>query len=167
MTATLVAIPVLVFLAVFQSAVLSRFLLLRGTADLVLLAIIAWSLQKRVTTAWQWGIIGGLITGIYSALPLGVPMIGYLLTVFIALLLRRRIWQVPIFAMFVTVFIGTLVSHLLTIMALRLTGNPMSFFDAFNLVTLPSLLVNILFSLPIYALINELAGWLYPEELET
>jgi hypothetical protein len=38
----------------------SRIPLLHGSADLILLALVAWALQKRVNTAWQWALIGGL-----------------------------------------------------------------------------------------------------------
>jgi rod shape-determining protein MreD len=164
--ALLIAIPILGSLAILQSSILSRLLLLQGTADLVMLSIIAWALQKRVQTAWQWSIIGGLAMNITSALPLGVPVIGYAITTGLALILRRRVWQVPILAMFLVTFFGTLVSHGITLFVLRLTGSTINIIEALNLVTLPSILMNLLFAIPVYALINELAGWLYPEEIE-
>ena len=166
MTATLIAIPLLVVLSILQSALLSRFQLLNGMPDLVLLALLAWALQKRVSTALQWGIIGGLITQLFSAVPLGVPVVSYLLSIGLALFLRTRVWQVPILAMFISVFAGTLISHLVTIVALQISGNIILWNEAINLVTLPSLLLNLLLAIPAYLGIGELAGWLYPEELE-
>jgi hypothetical protein len=38
--------------------------------------------------------------------------------------------------------------------------------QALNIVTLPSILMNLLFAIPVYALVSELADWLYPEEIE-
>lgn len=164
--AVIIAIPILGGLAVLQTSILSRLPLLEGTPDLIMLAIIAWALQKRVQTAWQWSIIGGLVTNIYSAIPLGVPVIAYGLTTGLALILRRRVWQVPILAMFLLTFMGTLITQGISLFVLRVTGSPIPILAALNLVTLPSLLLNLLFAIPIYALINELAGWLYPEEIE-
>ena len=66
---TLLAFPILGILLVLQSAIFSQIPLLQGTTDLVLLALVAWSLQRRVRTAWQWGIIGGLLVGFVSAVP--------------------------------------------------------------------------------------------------
>ena len=115
---TLLAIPILGILLVLQSAIFSQIPLLQGTTDLVLLALVAWSLQRRVRTAWQWGIIGGLLVGFVSAVPFFVYVVGYLLAVGFSLLLRQRIWQVPLLAMFIATFFGTLVIHLATLVAL-------------------------------------------------
>ncbi len=164
--AVLIAIPVLGGLAMLQSSILSRLPLLHGSSDLIMLAVIAWALQKKSQTAWQWCIIGALAANLTSAVPLGVPLIGYSLTTAIALLLRQRVWQVPILAMFLVTFLGTLITHAVTVFALRLTGNPIPILEAFNLVTLPSILLNLLFAVLVYALTSELTRWLYPEELE-
>ncbi len=164
--AIVIAVPILSVLLIIQSAVLSRMPLLNGTTDLVLLAVIAWALQKRVQTAWHWGIIAGLLVGFVSALPLGVSLAGYLLAVGLALVLRQRVWQVPILAMFVATFFGTVISHLIALVALRLTGTQMPLLESLNLITLPSVLLNLLLAIPFYALLSDLAKWLYPEELE-
>ena len=164
--ATLIAIPIFVALAILQSSIVSRMPLLQGTTDLILLTIIAWALQKKVETAWQWCIIGGLVTNIVSAVPFGVPLLGYALTTSIALALRRRVWQVPILAMFLVTFLGTIITQGLALAALRLSGSPIPVIEALNLVTLPSILLNLLFAILVYALVGELAGWLYREEIE-
>jgi rod shape-determining protein MreD len=164
--ATLISVPIFTALLILQTAVISRIPLLHGTADLVLLAVLAWGLQKRVQTAWQWGIIGGLMVGIVTALPLGTSVVGYLIAVMIALALRQRVWQVPILAMFVATFIGTLLSQAIAVIALRLSGNALPLGEAFSLIMLPSILLNLLLAIPAYALLGDLAHWLYPEELE-
>ena len=166
MTATLIAIPVLTFLSILQSTLLSRFQLLNGMPDLILLVLLAWALQKRVSTAVQWGIIGGLITQLFSAVPVGVPVVSYLLAIGLALFLRTRVWQVPILAMFIAVFAGTAISHLVSLVALQISGYAIPLNESINLVTLPSLLLNLLLAIPAYLSMGELAGWLYPEELE-
>jgi rod shape-determining protein MreD len=151
---------------ILQSSIVSRIPLLFGTADLPLLAIIAWALQKRVRTAWQWSLIGGLMFSLASALPFGIPILGYSLSTGLALLLRRRVWQVPILAMFVTTFLCTLITQGIALIALRLVGDPIPIGESFNLIILPSVLINLLLAVPVYALISDLAKWLYPEELE-
>jgi rod shape-determining protein MreD len=165
--AVLIAAPILAALVMIQSAVLSNIPLLHGTTDLVLVALMAWALQKRVRTAWFWAIIGGLLVGYVSALPFGAILIGYLLAVGLAVLLKQRIWQVPILAMLVATFFGTLLVNLVVIIALRITDTPILFWEAINLVTLPSVLLNLLVAIPFYAVFSDLAKWLYPEPLET
>ncbi len=153
-------------LTVVQSAIVSRMPMLQGTADLVLLAIAAWALHSRVTTHWHWAVIGGLAMAIPSGVPFGVFPAAYLLMVLLAHLLRQRVWRAPILAMFVVVFAGTMVSHGLTLLTLWFVGMPRPLFDSLNLITLPSLLLNILLAVPMYVLIGDLAKWLYPEEME-
>ena len=164
--ATLIAFPILIILLILQTVIVSQVPLLHGTADLILLTITAWALQKHVRTAWQWGIIGGLLVSFVSALPLGVPLVGYLLVVWFARMLRRRVWQAPILAMFIATFFGTLFVNFLNIFTLRLVGTSFSLVEALNIITLPSVLLNLLLAIPAYALMGDLANWLYPEELE-
>lgn len=164
--ATLIAFPLLGSMLVLQTSILSRLPLLLGTADLLLLAIIAWALQERVETAWQWTVIAGLMVTIVSALPVGVALAGYALTTGIALFLRQRIWRAPILAMFFTTFVGTIVTQGIDFLALRLSGHPIPFMEAVNLVVLPAIVLNIIVSIPVYGLIGDLARWLHPEALE-
>lgn len=163
---TLIALPILAVLLILQTALVSRIPLLNGTTDLVLLAILAWALQKRVSTAWHWCIIGGLLVNLVSSVPLGVPLVGYGLATGLALLLRQRVWQAPILAMFVATFAGTLTSLGINLVALLAVGYPLPVLDSFNLVILPSMLLNILLAVPAYALVGDLAGWLHPEPIE-
>ena len=164
--ATIIAFPILVGLMIVQSAVLSRVPLLRGTPDLLLLAILGWALQRRVQTAWQWGVIGGLIYTLVSALPPGIALAGYAASTGLALALRQRVWQLPVLAMFIATFLGTLITLGLELAALKVVGNPIPIGPAINLIILPGLFLNMLLAGPAYALLHELAGWLYPETLE-
>ena len=164
--AALLAVPILALLVIIQSSVLSKVPLLHGTTDLVLVALLAWALQKRVRTAWFWAIMGGLLVGYASALPIGAVMVGYLLAVGLAVLLKQRVWQVPILAMLVATMFGTLLVNLVVIVALRIVDTPISFWEAINLITLPSVLLNLLIAIPFYGLFGDLANWLYPEPLE-
>ena len=164
--AVLVAIPILVILVILQSTVVRLVPLLHGTADIVLLAIIAWAVQDRVTTAWYWSAIGGLLISIASALPIGVALVGYFLATGVALAVRRWIWQVPLLAMLVATFLGTLITHGLAIFTLNLAGTPIPWREAINIIVLPSLLLNLALAIPMYALITDLANWVYPEEIE-
>jgi rod shape-determining protein MreD len=164
--AVLIALPILAVLLIMQTAVLNQIPLLQGTADLVLLALIAWASQRRVETAWIWGIIGGLLVGFVSAVPIPVYILAYLAAVAVAILLRQRIWNVPILAMLVSTFVGTLLLHGFTIAALRLSDIPLTMGESINLIVLPSLLLNMLLALPFFLIFGDLAKLLYPETLE-
>lgn len=157
----LIVFPLLAFILVIQMAITSRIPLLGGYADLMLVAIAAWSAQRYVKTAWHWAIIGGLFVGLTSALPVAVPVIGYLLMALFARLLVQRIWQAPLLALFVIVFFGAILFHLLSFLVLRLSGSPIPLGDALSVITLPSLLINLFLALPAYPIFRDLAMWVY------
>jgi hypothetical protein len=164
--ATLLAIPIFIVLGIFQSAVVSRLPLLHGTADLILLVVVAWALQERVRTAWQWAAIAGLIVGYISALNVIVPVAGYLVVTGLALMIRQRIWQIPVLAMPAVTFVGTLLVNIATAIFLGIMGTPLPFLETLNLIILPSIILNLLLSIPVYALVKDFSEWVYPEEID-
>jgi rod shape-determining protein MreD len=162
----LLSLPVLILLLMIQMVVVSRLPLLSGTADLILLVLVAWALQERVTSAWVWTIIAGLLVSFVSALPLFTPLIGYLIITGIARLLQQRVWQTPILAMIVATVVGSLIYHFMSWLILSFSGLPLPFQDSVSRVILPAVLLNLLLSIPVYALITDMANWLHPYELE-
>ena len=153
-------------LVIVQSSVVSNMMLLQGTADLVMLAMIAWALQERVQTAWLWWVIGGLLASLASGLPFGVLLGAYGVVTGLALILRRRVWKAPILAMLATTFAGTVIVHVFSYLARLVTGANIPPMAAFELITLPSILLNLLLATPAYVLVRDLANWLYPKEIE-
>lgn len=158
----LVAIPVILFAVILQSAVVSRINLLSGAADLPLVMLVAWALQEEVDTAWHWAIAAGLFVGFVSAVPMFVPVVSYVVVVFLAQILQRRVWQAPLLAVFLVTFIGTIFLDGLTILTFRVFGVSLSINDALGLITLPGVLLNLLLAIPAYAVMRDLARWVYP-----
>jgi cell shape-determining protein MreD len=163
--AILVAIPVLGLAIIFQTSIASRIMLLSGNADLVLLVVAAWGLQERVRGAWIWGVLAGLLVGMVSGVPGYIYLIGYLTVVGVARLLVHRIWQAPLLAMFAVTLIGTLELLMLTFIQLKIVGVPLTFSKVFPQIVLPTVLLNLLLSIPVHSLFRDLARWLYPEEV--
>jgi rod shape-determining protein MreD len=162
----LVAFPILALAVILQSAIVSRISLLSGYADLVLVIVIGWALQEGVKTAWHWAIVAGAMTSVVTGLPWGVPLAGFLMAVFIAQALQKRIWQAPLIAMFTVTFLASLFLHLLSFIVINLSGASIVFGDAFSLVTLPSVLLNLLLAIPVFLLMRDLAQWAHPVEEE-
>jgi rod shape-determining protein MreD len=158
--------PVLLLLLMIQMVVISRLPLLSGTADLILLVLVAWSLQERVTSAWVWAVVAGRLTSFVSALPLFTPLIGYLIITGIARVLQRQVWQTPILAMFVATVAGSLIYYFMSWFILSFSGLPLPLTDSITRVILPAVLLNLLLSIPVYALVTDMANWLHPYELE-
>ena len=165
MLGMLLSLPVLGGLAMLQVAGISRAPLLQGSADLVLIALIAWTLHERVRSAWAWGLVGGLLVGYLSAMPIWTYPAAYLAAVGFARLARRRVWNTPMLAMFLAVFTGTLIQHVISLAAVSFSGTFLPVLQVINQITIPSLLLNMLAAIPVYVLLHDLANWVYPEEL--
>ena len=158
----LIAVPVILLAVMLQTAIVSRIYLLSGIGDLPLVMLAAWALQEEVETAWQWAAATGLLVGFVSGIPWFVPMLGYLALVGLAQILQGRVWQAPLLAMFSVTFLGTIIMSLLSLFVLRLYGVPLPVGDVLGLLTLPSVLLNMLLAIPAYTVMRDLARWVYP-----
>jgi len=158
----LIAVPVILLAVILQSAIVSRITLLSGIADLPLVMLAAWALQDEVETAWHWAIATGVLVGFVSGLSWAVPVLSYILVIVLAQILQRRVWQAPLLAMFSVTFLGTIGLSLLSLLVLRFSGVPLSIADVLGLVTLPGILLNMLLAIPVFAVMRDLARWVYP-----
>jgi hypothetical protein len=164
--AILLAVPVIGLAVIVQSAVLSQVRLLYGMVDLVLLVLVAWAVQERVNTAWHWGFIAGVLVSLVTAIPALTVILSYLLVTGGAILFRRIFWARPLLAMILAAITGTLISHAVSQVALRLANIAIPIGLALNIVTLPSVLLNLLLAIPVFAFVSDLANWLHPKEIE-
>lgn len=160
----ILSIPILGLIAILQSAIVSRLPLNRGVADIMLVVLVAISLQKNVKTAWQWSIVGGLFIDFLSGLPFGIFTVSYLLATGMALIIRERIWRFSFLMQLVVVFFGTMFSHLLSFLVLFLQGSDLSFGTTLQVVTLPSIILNFMLSLPVFILTQDILEQVNPQE---
>jgi len=160
----ILSIPILGLIAILQSAVVSRLPLNRGTADLVLVVLVAIALQKNVKTSWQWSIVGGLFMDFLSGLPFGIFTVSYMLATGLALIIRDRIWRFSFLMQLLVVFFGTMFSHALSFLVLFLQGSNISLGTVLQVVTLPSVILNFMISLPIFILTQDVLEQVTPQE---
>jgi len=158
----LIALPLIAGAVILQSAIISRVQLLSGYADILLVILAAWALQEHVRSPWQWALVGAVFTSFISHLPWPVVFIGYFSVVYFARILSRRIWQVPLAAMFGVTLLGTLIFHFVSFVTLSLVGTPLPVPQVIGWITLPSLLLNTILAVPVYILIRDISFWVYP-----
>jgi len=163
MKSNLISIPLMLILSVLQTAVISRINLVNGSADLILIAIAIWGVLQTGSNVWIWAIIGGLFVTITSAMPPFYPIVAYVLVGLLARGLYSRVWQAPFLAAILMVLIGTIIQHLFGILVLQFTGIDINFLDGMRFVTIPSLFLNFLFTLPMYMLITDISKWIKPQ----
>jgi rod shape-determining protein MreD len=164
--AIFLAIPILGLMVILQSSIFSQVHLIYGTIDLVLLIVVAWAVQERVKTAWHWGIIAGLLASLATAVPALAIIPAYVVVTGVALYMRRIFWQRPLFAMITATVLATLITHAISVAILVINNTPIPLIESFYMITIPSTLLNLLLAIPVYALMSDLANWLYPEAIE-
>ena len=157
----LIAVPVILLSVILQSSIVSRITLLTGTADLPLVMLAAWAMQDDVETAWHWAIATAVLVGFVSGLSWVVPLASYILVIVLAQVLQRRVWQAPLLAMFSVTFLGTIGLSVFSLVVLRFSGISLAIADVFGLVTLPGILLNMLLAIPVFAVMRDLARWVY------
>ena len=158
----LIALPVIILAVILQTAIVSRVYLLSGIADLPLVMLAAWALQEEVESAWHWATAAGLLVGFVSAMPMIAPILGYFVVVGLAQILQGRVWQAPLLAMFSVTFFGSVIASVLSFAVLSLSGINLPAGDVLGVLTLPSVLLNMLLAIPVYAVMRDLARWVYP-----
>lgn len=163
--AVILGIPVMILVVIFQTSIFRSLVLIHGTADLVLLVIIAVAIRRHSTVSFVWAFMGGLMVGFISGVPWFVFPLAYLGAAALARFLSSQVWQTPILAMFLTTLIGTVLSEGLQWATLRVQGVPLPMIESINLVLLPSSLLNLLLALPVYALVTDLTRSVSLEEV--
>ena len=164
--ANLLAIPVLIIITMLQIGIVSRMPLLHGTADLLLLAILGWTLQKRVRNGWFWAATAGVLIGLTSEISPFISILSYMLMAALVQFFKRQVWQAPLLVMLLLTLICTLLEQGITLTTLIIGGTPLPILDSLSLITLPSILLNLVLAVPIYIIMADLANWVFPEEIE-
>lgn len=146
-----------------QYGVFSRWMILSGSPDLVLLLVIALCLHQKQRWFWILILIMGGVVGFVSALPFFLPMIVYMAVYLVSLGLKQRVWQTPLLVMFLLTFGATILANLLSIAVLFIQSIPFVFSEALVKVVLPSVFLNMFLAIPVHAIVRELAMWLNPQ----
>jgi len=164
--ANLIALLLLSVAMILQNTIVTQVHLLYGAADLMMLVLLAWVLQSNQETNLWLGVAAGLLVGISSALPFWLPVVGYTVLVWIVTVAQRQIWQVPIWLLLISTFLGSLFIYGMEVVYLLVVGVPINLLEVVNIVLLPSLVLNMIVVLPIYAVVGEIVKAVYPKEVE-
>lgn len=157
-----ISIPVLYFATLLQMVAIRHLPLIHGSADLVMLVLAAWGINDIEHNYLGWGLVGGVMMSFVTKVPWPAVWLSYFLVALIAHLLHGRIWQSPIMAMLLMSLLGTLITQFSAILALSFIEIPLDIGECFSSVILPSIILNMLFSIIIYIVIKEIARWVYP-----
>jgi len=156
-------------MVMLQMAIFSQLKIQAGKADLILLVVIALGLQPEISKLdnYIFSIYSGFLIGFISAEPFWIVVVAYFCALIFALLLKERLPQVPILSM---IFCGIVIMifHLFfQALYFNFLGFNINYQTSFYNLILPSLMINIIATLPIFFIVSEVRRIVFPslEEL--
>ena len=164
MREVIIGFPILAAAAFIQVSFFGQIRLLDGTTDLIMLCMIAWSINDRTKYSWILVIASGLIMTYISAMPMNGYMWMYLIIWGIIRFIRNHVWQMPLILMLFMTIIGTVIVSVGTLGLLFLQNASVDYAEAFRQIIVPSIVMNLLLSIPIYAFLNDVVNTLYITE---
>lgn len=159
----LLAIPILLILLSIQITISSKFLLLDGFADFILVWLTAWVIQSRVKKSWIWFALAIIMTAFISAVPWYAILIGYSVIFLFGYFMKKRLWQSPLLSFFVVLILGSASNYLIHFAALKIIGINTSWVDAVQRIIIPSTILNLVIAFPIYLIAKDLSSMVYTE----
>jgi hypothetical protein len=162
----LTATVLMILTTIIQASLVSQVRILNGMSDLILLLLISWLHIEKTRHKWILAIMAGIFSGLISAIPYWVFIPAYLLITYIISQIHQRIWQAPLVMLFLSSIIGAAITYGAQYVYLLVTGVPISLADSLNLVIIPSIVLNLIAILPVYAFTGEIVKMIYREEVE-
>ena len=153
-----IGLPFMAIIGFLQVSLISRIRLLQGTSDLILLGILAWSINGKTKYSWIIVIFGGLIMSYLSAML-------YLILWGIIRFLKMKVWQMPMILMLFMTIIGTIIVSAGTLALLFLQNASVIIMNAVRQILVPSLVLNLIFAIPMYAFLNDVINSIYINEV--
>lgn len=161
---TVIGIPIFIIAGIIQVSILGRISLLGGTADILMLSMIAWSINDRTKYSWILMLLSGLIMSYLSAMPMNGYLWMYCLIWLIIRFIKSKIWEMPMILMLFITIVGSLIISGGTIALLFIQSASINLSDALSQIVVPSLVMNLLLSIPVYAFLNDVVNTIYIRE---
>ena len=157
----LLAFPVMILAGVLQVTVFSEIHLINGNINLIMLILIAWSLNENSKYSWVWYIAAGFVMTYLSAMPLYGYFLIFGVIYLIILFLKKWIWQMPITLSLFTTMIGSIIEGGFSIIALLFQESSVNIQTSITTIVIPSMIMNLFASIPIYSIFSDIANTIY------
>lgn len=157
-------IPILFFAGTLETAVFSRLQILYGSADLVMIVLIVWTLNANTKHSLILALLAGFVMTFYSALPMNGYFLIYLSIWFMIRILKLWVWQMPLILLVFVTIMGTLLSTVISFGLLFLQDVSYDISFVITQIFVPSMMLNSFLAFPTYIFLNDYANWLYQAE---
>lgn len=160
----LLSVPILIVMLVLQTTLVTEVRLLHGSADLILVWLAVWGLTSKDRSGYLLAFFAGGLVSYVSALPWYVFPAAYLITIAIARYVSSQLWQSPLLSMFAITLVTSILLYLISMVGLSINGTFYSFQTSLYQVIIPSIFLNLLLAIPIYAIGRDFSGWVFRNE---
>jgi hypothetical protein len=159
----------ILIIAMLQLGIFSNIQILAGKVDLLMLGVIAWIIQKKsnLLDIIVYSTITIFFIYLISAEPISIILGLYSIIVIVVFWSKNNIQQLPIVSMLIFSVIFTFIHLAIFGFYLRISGLTLTANEVFQTVILPSMIINLIASIPMFLLVNELQHWVYPLVEET
>lgn len=159
-----VALPLLAFLTVLQSAVLPHLTLGGILPQLAIVIVLVWAQLRGAYEGLLWAFIAGFFLDLFSAGPMGATALTLMVAILLIGRLQRILPENPFLLPILFSGLGFAVYFILYVVLGRVTGYG---FTWRTLASLPQIaLFHALLGLPLYWLFYSLDRALYPRQIE-
>jgi rod shape-determining protein MreD len=135
-------------IALLDTTLTPHLAFLSGQPQLMLLAVVSWSLLRGVRAGIIWAFIGGVMLDLLSGAPFGVITLPLLLVAYMSGLGEINVFRANYVLPIIVAALAVVVYNVVSLALRQLLGQPMPWDAAILRVVLPALLANLL-ALPV------------------
>lgn len=143
-------VPLLLALALGQSTVMPYFRVFGVMPNLMLMAVVAWTLLRGPGEGIVWGFIGGIALDLFSRAPLGVSTLALVIVSYLSSFAERTLYRDHAALPLAVILIVTPIYDMLTLLLLQLTGQRVEVLGSLLYFTLPATVIHVVLMLPVY-----------------
>lgn len=140
----------LLMAALVQTSVLPAFPVFGVSPNLVLILLVCWTIVRGQQEAMVIVPIGGLCLSLVGSQPIGVALLAVTPVLLLSELAALRLTGSDLLLALVLVFLSSLLYESVLLVGLRLEGESVGWLAAFLRAVLPTSIVSVLFTPPLY-----------------
>lgn len=143
-------VPLLLAVALGQSTVMPYLRIFGVMPNLMLIAVVAWTLLRGPGEGIVWGFVGGIFMDLFSRAALGVSALALVIVSYLSSFAERTLYRDHAALPLAVILIVTPIYDILTLLLLQLTGQRVDWLGSLLYFTLPATVIHVVLMLPVY-----------------
>lgn len=143
-------VPLLLAVALLQSTVMPYLKVFGVMPNLMLLAVVAWTLLRGPGEGIVWGFLGGIFVDLLSRAPLGLSALALVFVSYLSSFAEQTLYRNHPALPLIVVLIVTPIYDIAVLVLLRLTGQAVDWLVSLLYFTLPATVIHVVLMLAVY-----------------